>query len=110
MRAEHFDEAFFTRKIEFKDKMMAKFAENAAKPDATPDHRVSLRYNIFRFDLEQLLQRYSRGDDVAVLRKQFPRVVAEYAEHRRTPKTEKVDFANIDQYWQALALVSLGIL
>ncbi len=86
------------------------FRTKAWAPDTTPKHRRRLLYSIFRETLHLLIARYSRGDDLTVLRAEFPGVVQALAEYQAQPDHEPYDFDYFDGYVRALGLVALGIL
>lgn len=79
--------------------------------DAPAVHPRSLHYNLYEEALLLCISRYSRGDELSVLKDFFSsKVVASLKTYRRFSKYRPFDFSNIDEYMNALWTLSLGIL
>lgn len=89
---------------------LPKFRAKAEAATTTPKHRCRLLYSIFRETLHLLIARYSRGDDLTVLRTMFSTVVQALQDYQAQPEHEPYDFDYFDGYVRALGLVALGIL
>jgi hypothetical protein len=104
------DQEYFDAQVEHNDETLGKFEATVADPGTAPEHRRRLLHAVFRRSLEQLIARYSRGDDPSALRALFPQTVAALTRFNAEPGHSSYDFGELDAYVVALWLVSLGIL
>jgi Domain of unknown function (DUF1911)/Domain of unknown function (DUF1910) len=109
-RSSQADELALAKRIAYYENARLVFSAKLAQPDTTAGHRASLAYNIFKDDLEQMVARYSAGEEIAVLKAHLPRVVAEFAARFREEKAEGLTLDALDNYSQVVWLVSLALL
>jgi hypothetical protein len=103
------EQEYFDNKVAYYQDTLAKFSEVASNPSTGSEHRTQLLYDIFKKSLEMLILRYSQGDDLFLIQKDFPQVVATLAAYK-AEVDEVLNFGNFNNYIHALWLVSLAIL
>lgn len=107
------DQAYFDRMVQFETETIAASEARLAQPSkGTPASRANYAYSIFRKRFQLLILRYSRGEDIAEIGKDFPGVIDSWQrylnmEGHKPPVPLAQD---ISDYVRALWLVSLAII
>jgi hypothetical protein len=96
--------------VESYKKSISKYEDIIVSSEITAEHRRKLLYVIFKERLELLNAQYSRGDDIDSIAALFPMILDSLEKYQKQPYYEPFDFNVLEQYIQALWLVSLSIL
>jgi hypothetical protein len=104
------DEEYWDDQVQIREQAIVEFEKALAHPEATWEDHRRLSFAIFRFHLELLIARYSRGDETALLQQAFPQIIDALDSYHRLRPRETLSFNMFSQYVFAIWLVSLGIL
>ncbi|HEX7315413.1 MAG TPA: PoNe immunity protein domain-containing protein [Pyrinomonadaceae bacterium] len=105
------DQAYFDARVAYNRERLKSMEELYATLTTPAANKARYRYSIYRKHFEFLILRYSRGEPVAELAEFFPRVVENLEAYEPPDGEKRLDFhENIDEYEDALWLVSLALL
>ncbi|MEO1050809.1 MAG: PoNe immunity protein domain-containing protein [Bacteroidota bacterium] len=102
------DQTWFDQHVQDAVDTIPRFIHSADNDLMEVEERTSLRYTIFNSQLELMVMQYSRGEDVASLKKTYLDTIKALQEYNAQPNAETYDFQIFDDYQVALWLVSLG--
>jgi len=97
------------KRIEFYEWSTGVYREKLRSSELTTQHSSSLRYNVFKDGLEQLIARYSAGESVLRMKESLPRVIGEFYS-LCSVGADMLALSSLDDYTLVLWLVSLSIL
>jgi hypothetical protein len=103
------DAAYFDQLIELRKNIAVRFELVIEKPETTSEHRSNLLHRLSMQSHQTLLAGYSRGQPISALATSFPAVVTALERYLVAAGAERISFESIDDYVEALWLVSLAI-
>jgi len=104
------DMHYFNAAVAYNDQSIREFESVLSSPSTSTRHRTRLRHSLFKRSFEQLITRFSRGDDFSLLKDSISATIDALEAYRLIESGAAYDFRYLDQYVISLWLISLSIL